>query len=106
MFLTDRKPPQSTECSQWFAEARARAFLADTSFDATLVYMAETRCRAEVVFERKESGWLVPERQADISTPCDLTSSGWVDLWRRWENKQRLVLYLCKRHARELGLKW
>ncbi len=67
---------------------------------------ASTRCRAEVVLERNESGSLVPERQADISTPCDFASSGWVDLWRRWENKQRLVLYLCERHARELGLKW
>ena len=106
MFLAGAKPPQSATCSQTLREALAAGFLADTSFDATLVYMAETRCRAEVVFERKESGWLVPERQADISTPCDFTSSGWVDLWRRWENKQRLVLYLCKRHARELGLKW
>ena len=64
------------------------------------------RCRAEVVFERNESGSLVPERQADISTPCDLTSSDWVNLWRRWENKQWLALFLCGHHARELGLKW
>ena len=106
MFLTDWKPPQSAVCFEALGERRARGFLADTSFDATLVYMAEAKCRAEVVFERKESGWLVPERQADISTPCDFTSTGWVDLWRRWESKQRLVLYLCKRHARELGLKW
>ena len=106
MILADWKPPQPATYSQALREALAVGFLADTSFDATLVYMAETRCRAEVVFERKESGWLVPERQADISTPCDFTSSGWVDLWRRWESKQRLVLYLCKRHARELGLKW
>ena len=106
MFLADEKLGGSTPISQAVTEARAGGFLADTSFDATLVYMAETRCRAEVVFERKESGWLVPERQADISTPCDFTSTGWVDLWRRWENKQRLVLYLCKRHARELGLMW
>ena len=68
---------------------------------------AETECRAELIFYARNQSKDLRSVQALGEYACDFRRPDWKQRWSDWNNGRNpyLNLFLCAKHARELGLK-
>ena len=75
---------------------------------ATVAQVAtDTECRAELIFYARNQSKELRSVQALGEYACDFRRPDWNQRWSDWNNGRNpyLNLFLCAKHARELGLK-